>query len=671
MIREYGKRGERRSKIEEYYNRNYKNKTTAEIIDFMGGNTLANQFDSKLISDDEIGEIGFSFVDYLMPVVRDKNGDAVKNEDGRYTLEMDKIEQRMGEYADYALQLQIEVVKEFKRQLSLIPEEAGDKDFRNKIAMYRTQQTEPCHKYVAAVTIGVYAVQNQRGDAFNYKYQNKFLEVLSSRVSDYLETLSETEKDYFKLGNDALEVAPKLLKNTPPEKVGLNEDELKAASRKAHRNLMEKVDLNWASDETMKSKPRYMSEQLSSDKNSRYGRYYMTLDEDGKKGFILDGMIEKGNLSIYKESGDQVSVDCLSKKEKEVFGKACNVYFSPIKENGEPDKEQFIRRVDAIRDEIARLYREHADFIEKKPNFAGILQNDEDPDMRRQAAKYISPHYMKIEAYKKEMREIFGSKKISKDLKRYYISQKTGTEPGKDAKKEAVDEAIRTAFEKDIGDSIQEIKHQLLESGEEKPFSENEREALNKRANSETIRMLEGYRSNKPWLQTGRDVNLDNLKKMDNLYKQFKDADRLIYVNSEEYTELKNRLRDAAHMYRKVTKEGRELLPEERAEMESAFDDISDAALKYIDGKEKKERETAHGQSRYEIAFAALGVASRGAALEKIELHNIEHILRESKTLSIDELMARGDRTVKEQKTYEKSSRNKAKKKQQKATMNL
>ena len=124
-------------------------------------------------------------------------------------------------------------------------------------------------------------------------------------------------------------------------------------------------------------------------------------------------------------------------------------------------------------------------------------------------------------------------------------------------------------------------------------------------------------------------------------------------------------------MYRKVTKEGRELLPEERAEMESAFDDISDAALKYIDGKEKKERETAHGQSRYEIAFAALGVASRGAALEKIELHNIEHILRESKTLSIDELMARGDRTVKEQKTYEKSSRNKAKKKQQKATMNL
>ena len=108
---------------------------------------------------------------------------------------------------------------------------------------------------------------------------------------------------------------------------------------------------------------------------------------------------------------------------------------------------------------------------------------------------------------------------------------------------------------------------------------------------------------------------------------------------------------DEKLMIKKVHNDIRtKMTPEEKLEMESAFDSISDAALKYIKGKEEKARQTDHGQNRYKIAFAVLGIASKGAFNEKIERHNIKHIFRDSKTLSLEDLMERGTRSVKEQK---------------------
>ncbi len=408
----------------------------------------------------------------------------------------------------------------------------------------------------------------------------------------------------------------------------------------------------------------------------------MTLDEDGKRKFIFDGMLEKGKLKIYPEEkdpngeikpvktySDPVSVDCLSKKEKDVFRKACNVYFSPIKENGSPDKELFVNRVDAMAEEIARLWVEHAKFIQNKDNFKDIFKDDNSLEKRKKAARYISPYYKKLNAYDSEMYNILGRQKVDTDLKLHYIKEKTGeqfVEPnalgamGKPG--EGVKTKIQDVFSNEIEKKVESIFNEnklelkLIGDGEGTVLSDVEMAAVRNKSNSVTLKIMEEHRSNKPWLNASKEINMDSLKKMNNLYEQFKNEDHRLYINSDEYTDLKNSLKVAADMYKEViNRQNTELSSEEKINMQAAFDTISDAALKYIDGKEKKARKSDHGQNRYEIAFAALGISSEGAFNEKIELHNIKHILRDSKTLSLEELMERGDRTVEQQKAYEKT----------------
>ena len=673
MPEKVSERGERRSEIRKYYSRNFENKTTAEIIDFLVGLNVAQLNDlNAYVSSDEMDEVYDMACDHIMPLVMDKNGEPIK-EDGHVVVDKEKADKVMDEIADYILQLQIELAREYEKQLKSLPPDNKD---REKIAMIMTQNSEALIKRTGGMQSLTTNLVFFDQDRYNtYKFDNEIGSRIFSWNDKYKKTLSEDEKKYFEASLEAMGNPPNILKNVKTEDVvGLNKDQLKALRAEKVNELVERADFNWTSDKTMGSKPKYMSEQLSSDKNSRYGRYYMTLDEEGKRKFILDGMLEKGNLDIHNGDDGLESVDCLSKKEKEVFRKACNVYFSPILKNGRPDNNLFMHRVDAVRDEIAGLYKEHARFVSDRNNFAGILDNTDDMAKRRKAAEHISPFYKKIIAYKKEMNDILGRKKISKELKQYYISQKLMGKDGGDREIKDVDFELQSIFSDEVEERSKAVLRDagldpdLIKLEEQQPFTDKEYEAINKKSDSVTIGMLKDYRESKPWLDTGRDVNLESLKKMNNLYEQFKNEDRLIYINSEEYNELKNRLKDAAHMYRKIEKGG-EMSAVERAQMECTYDAISDAAMKYIAGKEEKERKSDHGQNRYEIAFAALGVASRGAVLEKIELHNIKHLLHDSKTLSINELMERADRTVKQQKTYEKT--NKPKQKQRRSTIQM
>ena len=74
------------------------------------------------------------------------------------------------------------------------------------------------------------------------------------------------------------------MQHVKPEKVGVSKAELDELNKKTKENLLERVDLNWIQDKTMRDKPKYMSEQLSSDKNFRYGRYYLTLEKEARQG---------------------------------------------------------------------------------------------------------------------------------------------------------------------------------------------------------------------------------------------------------------------------------------------------------------------------------------------------------------------------------------------------
>ncbi len=663
-------RADRREEFYEYYKRNFENKTTAEIVDFMGGILSADACEDKMLYLDEMNYIMDVYENFLYPVYEDKEKEL--------HLDMEKLERRMGEFADYALQLRIEAAREYKKQLKLIPE---DQNRREEKAVFLTKASEVAIKYSIAVGTAIATVGATRSKYFHYKYDVPFYKALKAREEKYLETLTEDEKYFYEKGIDAINVSAESLKNVEPEDVGLSKKEYEAAVERSNRGILERADLNWLQDKTMGDKPKYMSEQLSSDKNRRYGRYYMGLEEEkDRQGFILDGILEKGRLKVFQEKKenkgyDLVDAELLSNSEKELFRKVCNVHFSPVLEDGSPDKELFIKRVDAIRDEIAELRKEHARFIENKDNFKDILDDTSDIEKRRRAASYISPFYKKWMAYENELFEILGRNKVNKELKRHYVLVKTGVQLGKEADKERVNEALWDAFTQDTIDKAKEVLSEanLNENviyGEDKQLSDKESEAAHKMSNSVTAEILKDHH-NKPWLQTGRDISMDSLRRMNNLYEQFKNEDRLIYINSKEYNELEKKLKAAADMYKKVSAEKREISSDERARMEAAFDAISDAALKYIEGKEEKARETDHGQNRYEIAFSALGVAYKGTANAKIEMHNIKHLLNESKTLSIDELMDRSDRTVKEQKRYEKTHKPRAKEKQKKANINM
>ena len=328
--------------------------------------------------------------------------------------------------------------------------------------------------------------------------------------------------------------------------------------------------------------------------------------------------------------------------------------------------------------EIAELHAKHLEFIQNKDNFKGILKNPDNPANRREVAVYISPYYKKLTAYQEEMYNIFGRNKIDADLKKHYVRKKAGIELENGMSNKEVVDAIRQAFDGEVEKKRNELfsdrglEMESMKKGAKAVLSVEELEALYEKSNSVSIKIMEEHRSNKPWLDAGRDVSMESLKRMNNLHEQFKNEDSMFYINSDEYTDLKNSLKAAADMYKAVNDVNRskhEMSSEEKIKMEAAFDAISDAALKYIKGKEEKARKSDHGQNRYEIAFAALGISSEGAFNEKIELHNIKHILRDSKTLSLEELMERGDRTVKQQKDYEKIHKPREKQKERRSSL--
>ncbi len=671
----------RSSQLEEYFRRNCK--TTAEVVDFIGGLTYVRFSDSPCATQEENDKGGKLYEDYLLPWKQTVVGDKLHE-----VLDTEKMEQRMGEFADYAILLQTELAKEFKKQLALVPKKIDKADDRNKRAMFKTRASEAYYKYNWIVNRTMLLILHGSGryDSINQKndYMDKFNEVMASKNREYLETLSEDEKKYHRMAMDASLFEPELLKDVEPGDVGLSEKKLDAMTEKSKRKLLERADFNWVSDKTMTAIPKFLSEQLSSDINKRYGRYYMSLEkEEDKNKFILDGMLEKGNLKIYQEGKVPVSLDCLSKKEKQFFKRACDVHFSPIKADGSPDKDLFVKRIDAMVEEMARLRMEHAKFIQNKDNFKDIIKDSDNLEKRKKVATYISPYYKKLGAYESEMFDILGRKNVNKDLKIYYIEKKTGEQfveaNALDAKGNpmgVVYDKIQDVFNNEIEKKVEsifnenELGQELIGDGEGTVLSDKEMASVRKRSNSETLKIMEEHRSNKPWLNTGKDINMDSLKMMNNLYEQFKNEDRIIYINSEEYTELKKKLKVAADMYKEVSKRKKpEMSSVEKVEMESAFDAIHDAALKYIDGKEEKARKSDHGQNRYEIAFAALGIAYKGVANRRIAKHNVKHILNSNKTLSINDLMERGKRTVKEQKAYEKTHKPREKQQERRSSL--
>ena len=93
------------------------------------------------------------------------------------------------------------------------------------------------------------------------------------------------------------------------------------------------------------------------------------------------------------------------------------------------------------------------------------------------------------------------------------------------------------------------------------------------------------------------------------------------------------------------------------------FDKVANAADSYLDGKETRARKTDLGRDRYDIAFSALHITSRGLAGGIIKHHNSFNEKRGSKKISVKELEERAGRTAKQQKEYQKAQKEAAKQK--------
>ena len=159
------------------------------------------------------------------------------------------------------------------------------------------------------------------------------------------------------------------------------------------------------------------------------------------------------------------------------------------------------------------------------------------------------------------------------------------------------------------------------------------------------------------WKEPWNDINLDQLKKLDNLYSQVKDADHWYHIDSDEFKEFKASLEGAHKKYESLRDIGRNINEREKREIQSIFDTVQNKSVKYLGDKAQKARGTGIGEDRYQIALSSLDVASHGKAKEIVDFHNTFRVRSGSKSVSFNDLTERSTQNSNQRKEAIKARR--------------
>ena len=423
--------------------------------------------------------------------------------------------------------------------------------------------------------------------------------------------------------------------------------------------------------------------QDDADRNRRMNRHYMALSGlDQKLDFIVNGAFDRyAKKNILDETGKktgETKVDSFSKIEKKIFNGAYRDFFKPAMADGTLalDPEEFDSRMEALARKIAKFYKKTGEFIENG-DMSALIDPQDDAHKRYFVAYMTNKESIQATYLTRFVHAAADKGNIDKGLMTAYC-QKHGVDTARittdkdlaDAFKNVFDKSMNTALNtKDAADAkYGEAALSMLRSGNDlkgDSLSPEEKIKVIERSNDIKAGIASEIKNDKPWLHPENNIDKKSLQRLDNLYDQISNSKRTLHSNSNEFKALRDALKEAHEKFGQLKGEleTRELTDKEKKELVSLYDKVSKTSEAYLKDKKDKKRGSDLGQERYEIAFAALQVTNAGSAKYTADYHNR---FREAKgerarKVSLDELMARSNRTHDEQKTHEREKKEAAK----------
>ncbi len=398
--------------------------------------------------------------------------------------------------------------------------------------------------------------------------------------------------------------------------------------------------------------------QIESDQNNRLLHHYNSLGTNEERiDFLLAGTFDaKVFLMEPDEGGDfvQKKKNLFSPQEKQDFGLCVGNYLHPYRFEGTPDYDEFERRMDELASRIAEFHEEQWDF-QQNADLSAIFDA---PYMEKVNREYITKQmcpasiqrYALTECLRREMRN------VDPTFVNDYLQRKrdAGINGGSlyGTMNEMVKRYVKNYDPASEGFFIEESYSNL---------SKNESLKVNLQANQTKVEFAAGYSDLRVWMLPEKNITIESLEKLSNLNDQLKDADHWYHRDSKAFKQFKAALQEAQEKFDQY--KGRELTDAEKQSLTPLYDKVAKAADDYLTGKEKRTRKTDMGQERYDIAFSALHITSRGRASETIQRHNMSNEERGSKKISVKDLEKRAGRTSKQQKEYKKAQKEAAKQK--------
>lgn len=405
----------------------------------------------------------------------------------------------------------------------------------------------------------------------------------------------------------------------------------------------------WFDDRTLND-----PKQIESDENSRLFHHFNSLGTNEERiDFILAGAFDASvNLHVPSAGGSflQEKHNLFSPQEKEDFKLCISSFLRPYKFDGTLNYDEFEKRMDALATRIAGFHEEQCKFM-KETDISSLFDDPFHIDGNREyVVKNICPESIQRYALKECLDREF--RKVSLPLEEDYMQRKRKEGITGNGLSAVMDEMVKRSVK-----NYDPANESLFQNSSFAMLSDEEKKKVYLEANQVKAEIAAGYTDLRVWMQPEKNISIESLGKLDNLNGQLKDADHWYHRDSKEFKEFKAALNEAHEKFEQYKNLGRDLTDEEKASLTPLYDKVAAAADKYLNGKETRARKTGMGQDRYDIAFSALHITSRGAAGEKIMYHNMFNEKRGSKMISVKELEERAGRTSKQQKEYKKNAK--------------
>ncbi len=660
----------RPSRTNELLNYYSKLKTDEDKIDFIFGQYSQKNIDMIRINPDEDDLMGSLSDEVFFP--------KTVNDQGVKVVDTERCKKAVKYFCKMMVRYEYLAGLEYKKNLDSLPE---NQENREVTAAYLTKYSVPgSYRELGNAIMGSISI----GAPANIPLPEIIANYMDEARLEISATLTDEEREIFNMGIDLAGKDPKIFDHQSPQKCGLTKQKIREIEDNSFNFIVGSIDRNWMSDDTMDNDQVITYYQHDAERNGRMQQRYMSTDDPEKKlDFIVNGSLgchlktqitsklihrSEGNGDPFSDNEVTVTNEGLfSEAEKKEFGKCLADYLSPKKPNGTPDFDEFEKRVDALAGKYLSLRDAQGQFIQEctdKTNKQGeysVTKAGSTGVFKKGTEYHVSeklcPEAIKANALMQSLEDAFGSDAMNSEYVQNYHARKNIQKPlstNRKMMRDAFNKAVEDKANEDILGSTGFFTYKETKQNSPANF---ESEDLNKISNKLASSMASEEKKEMSWKEPWNDINLDQLKKLDNLYSQVKDADHWYHIDSDKFKEFKSSLESAHKKYESLQNIGRNINEREKREIQSIFDNVQNKSVKYLGDKARKARGTDMGEDRYQIALSSLDVASHGKAKEIVDFHNTFRVRSGSKSVSFNDLTERSGQNSNQRKEAIKAKR--------------